>query len=448
MTQEKADMAAGATPDATHADNDRHYLKAVAEVGDTRKLAVARSIYAANGIKLMDAGATLSSRTLERLVGHKLATPIENNLAAEGTLRIGEIVGRARELVDQHALLAQFATTGGSPERLWSRLVQAPLPDSILFRLTVAREKFARLYDHSLRAAFVALFIGSAARLAERDLELLATAALMHDLGMLHADPACFEDDRPLDAAARRQLRAHPVTGMLIAQREPRLNPAIATAILQHHERLDGSGYPTALAADEITRLARILMLVEIVLAMVEHRPHLPELQLSLILRANHRGFDRALAGILLSALPRVQVEADAAASGADTVARLGQLLEQWEHVKVVKATGLPLEVRQFVNQRLSRLHRFLTEAGIDPQAGAAQAWSDDPTANAELAGLMSEALWNVRQIAFETTLRWPQVAGDSVKNTDPALQAWLRTASEPFGAAGTEPAGAASLAA
>jgi len=445
MTREKTDGAAGMPAETAHVDDDGHFLKAVAEVGDTRKLAVTQSIYAANGTKLLDVGTALSSRTLERLVGHKLATPIENNLAAEGTLRVGEIVGRTRELIDRHALLAQFASAGGGAGRLLNHLVRAPLPANILFRLTVAREKFTRLYDHSLRAAFVALFIGSAARLGERDLELLSTAALMHDFGMLLADPARFEVDRPLDAAARRQLRAHPVTGMLIAQREPQLNPAIATAILQHHERLDGSGYPTAPAADEITRLARILMLVEIVLAMVEHRPHLPELQLSLILRANHRGFDRALAGILLSALPRVQVNADAATSGTNTVARLGDLLEQWEQVQAITAVGLPHEVRQFVNERLSRLRRFLTEAGIDPQAGAAHLCADDVTANAELAGLMSEALWNVRQIAFETTLRWPQIAGDeNGKDTvDPALQAWLRAASEPFGAGATEPTAA-----
>src|SRR5262249_37160795 len=150
-------------------------------------------------------------------------------------------------------------------------------------------------------------------RLSDRELELLATAAIMHDFGMLHADPARFEAERPLDAAARRHLRAHPLTAMLIAQREPQLSPAIATAILQHHERLDRSGYPTSAAAEQITRLARILMLVEVVLAMIEHRPN-PELQLSLILRANHRGFDRELVELLLAVLPRAPAEGDSAA--------------------------------------------------------------------------------------------------------------------------------------
>lgn len=416
-------------------ESDSHYLKAVAEVGDTRKLALSQSVYSANGIKLLDAGATLSTRTLERLVGHKLATPIENNLATEGTLRGADVVMHARELVDKQALLSQFAADSTDVDKLWARLTHAPLPNGVLFRLTVAREKFRTLYDHSLRAAFVALFMGTAAKLGDRELELLATAALMHDFGMLHADPARFEGDRPLDAAARRQLRAHPLTGMLIAQREPQLNPAIATAILQHHERLDGSGYPTAPAAEQITRLARILMLVEIVLAMVEHRPHLPELQLSLILRANHRGFDRELAGILLAALPRVQAEVDPTAQSDNAVVKVARLLAEWENAKAGTAAGVSREVRTFVSERLLRLRRFMTEAGIDPAGDPTALLTDDPTANAELNGLMSEALWHVRQVASETTMRWPQLTDEASENdADPALRAWLRTANEPDG--------------
>jgi HD-GYP domain-containing protein (c-di-GMP phosphodiesterase class II) len=433
----------GTTPTAPEQspEGDGHYLKAVAAVGDTRKLAVAQPIYAANGTKLLDAGASLTSRTLERLVGHRLAAPIENNLAAEGTLRAADVVARARELADAHPLLAQWAARDSSGAKTWALLAHAPLPPSILFRLTVAREKFADLYEHSLRAAFVALFIGTAARLGDRELELLATAALMHDFGMLHTDPARFERGRPLDAAARRQLRAHPLTGMLIAQREPQLNPAIATAILQHHERLDGSGYPTAPAPERITRPARILMLVEIVLAMVEHRPVLPELQLSLILRANHRGFDREFAGILLAALPRAQVESESAASCDGAKANLNRLLAEWDQVKAV-GTSMQREVRSFVDERLIRLRRFLTEAGIDPVAdGGSAALGDDPTAAAELNGLMSEALWHLRQTAFEATMQWPYLAGDGAcDGSDEAMRSWLRGASEPIGTERTAP--------
>jgi len=306
----------------------------------------------------------------------------------------------------------------------------APLPPSILFRLTVAREKFGGLYDHSLRAALVALSLGVAARLSDRDLELLATAALMHDFGMLHADPARFEADRPLDAAARRQLRAHPLTAMLIAQREPQLSPAIATAILQHHERLDGSGYPTAAAAEQITRLARILMLVEVVLAMIEHRPQ-PELQLSLILRANHRGFDRELVELLLAALPRAQAEHESAAGNVGALRKLAELLADWDRVNDGAAAGFRSDARAFISERVAGLRRFLADAGVDPIRDAdAAALPDDPVSIAELNGVLNEAFWHLRQISYDATLRWPQLGAS--ETADSALDDWLRRASEP----------------
>jgi HD-GYP domain-containing protein (c-di-GMP phosphodiesterase class II) len=421
---------ASAQDSASTAEGDANYLAAVAAVGDTRKLAVARSIYAANGMKLLDAGASLCSRTLERLVGHRLATPLEDSVALEGALTPADLVARTRELAQTHALLDRFAGGNGRTDRVWARLAQAPLPTSILFRLTVAREKFADLYDHSLRATLVALFLGIAGRLSDRELELLATAALMHDFGMLHADPARFAAERPLDAAARRQLRAHPLTAMLIAQREPQLSPAIATAILQHHERLDGSGYPTGATAERITRLARILMLVEVVLAMVEHRPHMPELQLSLILRANHRGFDRELTGLLLAALPRVEASG-AEASDAGVASRLAEVLAGWDSVKNGGATDVQRDARGFIGERLASVRRFLADAGVDPVGDGATpaAPPDDPAAIAESNGVMNEALWHVRQIAYDATMRWPQLGAGEGATADPALHGWLRSA-------------------
>jgi HD-GYP domain-containing protein (c-di-GMP phosphodiesterase class II) len=437
-------MPDGVSNTATEAgaENEAHYIKAVAEIGDRRTLAVTQPIYAANGIKLLEAGASLTSRTLERLVGHRLAAPIENCLAAEGSVRVADVVTRARDLAEAQPLLAQLIAPEGRSARVWTALGNAPLPASVLFRLTVAREKFGTLHDHSLRAAVVALVTGAGARLGERELELLATAALMHDFGMLHADPAAFEHDRPLDNTARRQLRAHPLTGMLIAQREPQLNPAIGMAILQHHERLDRSGYPSAPAPERIARLPRILMLVEIVLAMVEHRPQLPELQLSLILRANHRGFDRELANVLLAALPRAKIDGSGPTSGeAPAVAQLARRLADWHAIKGQAAEGVARDAHGFVSERLVRPRRFLTEAGIDPigAGGASFALGDDAAAQAELNGLTAEALWQVRQIASEAMMQWPHLgAADATPAPErpaQALSKWLIDAMQPVAA-------------
>jgi hypothetical protein len=55
----------------------------------------------------------------------------------------------------------------------------------------------------------------------------------------------------------------------------------------------------------------------------------------------------------------------------------------------------------------------------------------DDPAAIAESNGVMSEALWHVRQIAYDATLRWPQLNAGEAAAIDPSLHDWLRSAGD-----------------
>ncbi len=89
--------------------------------------------------------------------------------------------------------MGRFETQLIKPQRLWTAFAACPLPPSIALRLTMARVQAPALYEHSLRAAFVALFIGLSARFAENDLHVLASAALLHDIGMQHIDPTQFD---------------------------------------------------------------------------------------------------------------------------------------------------------------------------------------------------------------------------------------------------------------
>ena len=172
-------------------DDGARYLTAIASCGDKRSLVVSQSIYSSNGVKLLDTGAKIDSRILDRLFGHTLAEPIDRCVAAEDAVRHKDLVARTRELVAVAPLLAHFESSlAEQSKRLWSALGACPLPPAIAIRLTVARDTAPVVYEHSLRAAFLALFIGSAARFSEGDLQLLATAALLHDIGMMHSDPA------------------------------------------------------------------------------------------------------------------------------------------------------------------------------------------------------------------------------------------------------------------
>lgn len=116
----------------------------------------------------------------------------------------------------------------------------------------------------------IALILAIKSRLPERDLANVAAAGMLHDIGELHIDPALLRPGHPLDPDAMRHVYAHPMTAYLILQTYPMFHPEISTAVFEHHERLDGSGYPRGLKGEEIGRLGQILMLAEAVNALFE----------------------------------------------------------------------------------------------------------------------------------------------------------------------------------
>ena len=78
---------------------------------------------------------------------------------------------------------------------------------------------------------------------------------------------------------------------------------SVEIAVLEHHERMDGSGYPRGLPGAEISPMGRILLLAEVVTAFYEKYTDMPAQRLSLVLRLNHRKFPAALVAHVLPLL-------------------------------------------------------------------------------------------------------------------------------------------------
>ena len=97
----------------------------------------------------------------------------------------------------------------------------------------------------------------------EADVEALALAALWHDVGKVQLDPAVLAKPGRLTAEEFREVRRHVEYGLAIADTIPGFNSLIHNAIAQHHERLDGNGYPNKLRGDEISQAGRMMAIVD-----------------------------------------------------------------------------------------------------------------------------------------------------------------------------------------
>jgi HD-GYP domain-containing protein (c-di-GMP phosphodiesterase class II) len=130
---------------------------------------------------------------------------------------------------------------------------------------------------HQRRVAYLSFAIGQALDLSEDRLEGLRFGANLHDIGKIQLPAEILSSPRRLTPLEYEFIRTHPKVGSDIVTNVEFPWP-IREMILQHHERLDGSGYPQGLTGDEIILEARILAVADVVEAMSSHRPYRPSL--------------------------------------------------------------------------------------------------------------------------------------------------------------------------
>jgi len=144
---------------------------------------------------------------------------------------------------------------------------------------------------HQRRTAQLASAIARQLQLPENQIEGLNLAGVMHDIGKIRIPAEILCKPGRLDALEYALIKLHPQTGYEILKPIDFPWP-IAKTVFQHHERLDGSGYPQGLKGDEILLEAKILAVADVVEAMVSHRPYRAGLGLEAAIEeiTRHRG--------------------------------------------------------------------------------------------------------------------------------------------------------------
>jgi len=427
---------------ADSAPDSPNYLRAVTDLAERRAVVTQDAIYSDNGIKLVEKGARIDGRLYDRLVQHKLREPIDRHLTVENAVDAAALVSAAQQMMQTSGLIRMMAQSLSAPERMVVPLRHMPLVGPIAFKLTLMREQRPDLFDHSLQMALVAMFLGIKSGMGERECIPLVAAALLHDMGVLHMAPEWRDRKNKVTGAERKQLVAHPITAMLMV-RDAQVYPrSVEMAVLEHHERMDGTGYPRGLAGAQISPLGRILLLAEVVSAFFEKNTETPGQQLSLALRLNHRKFPSELVGYVL---PLLQDDADHHNEQnlpvGDRVnalaATLADAFRQWEQAKTENSTAQNQPLRDgpasFIEERLRSLQRALIEAGAHPeyQAELLKQLSEDPDESAEFAYVIQEALWQLESIVNGCQRRWPDEL-EKKKTPDAVLVAgwceWVRS--------------------
>lgn len=150
--------------------------------------------------------------------------------------------------------------------------------------------------ENALNCAILAFLVGENVGVVQHKLLQLATAAMLHDVGMLRIPTAVRAKQGELTDEEKRIIQGHPAISFKIICKDMRFATEIGTAAFQHQERWDGTGYPRQLAGEAISLNARIISIVDAFEAMVSKRPYRRSMigyeAMRIILSDNGRKFD------------------------------------------------------------------------------------------------------------------------------------------------------------
>ncbi|WP_153768037.1 HD domain-containing phosphohydrolase [Labrenzia sp. CE80] len=153
-------------------------------------------------------------------------------------------------------------------------VVTALQTDGLDSWLAAVQSHHSHTFCHSMMVTGFAVAFANALELDAQDRAFLSVGALVHDLGKVRIPLSILDKPGELTREEYAQIKLHPVFSKEILDRRPEIAPQIRDLAVQHHEYLDGTGYPDGLGADQISRLVRILTICDIYAALTEKRSY------------------------------------------------------------------------------------------------------------------------------------------------------------------------------
>lgn len=377
-------MQAASSPRSAFTTANPHALAVILEASETRRIIAARDIFDLSGIKLWARDQPVSAALQRKLMDRKLAEPMESCLMAEDGVTTPGLLQATWQLLEGSSPLAPLLRPQAKP--LMQEVAHVPLHPVVQLLLTAAQASRPDSFAHAVQGMALAgaLTLRRGGNLAEVRMALLA--GLVHDLGEMYIDPHHGEADadRALDFTSYQQLVVHPHVGRLLLTQLTNYPASLARAVAEHHERLDGSGYPQALPGSELSPLGRLLAATEAVLAVM--RGDSPSLaRASVALRVVPGEFDMEWVGHVAEAA-RTEPELGRSHHPETLRERLlqldGRLTAAWgcaEALEPAAGTQALRDTLAMARHLLQRLRTGWTASGL---------WCADAVAAAEIAEL------------------------------------------------------------
>lgn len=399
-----------------------HYLERAIDLSNTHQICASEDIYDGNGMKLLSKGAALAPGMQEKLIRHKLRKPLETSLTVADGVTIDTVVEVATQLLDEMPSLQTFLNSTSSKQSPLEVLAQISLNNSMTTLLTMAHQsEEQRSFRHAVLVGLIATLLSIHSKLTRDEVLTVAHAGLLHDIGEMYLDPAYLKSGAHLKPEEWKFVVVHPKVGQMVLMESTPYPIKVARAVGEHHERMDGSGYPHQITNKQISLEGSMVATAE-TLGGIFMRPDNPLQRACLAMKIIPGEFSPKVVSAISSTVQSLddQLATENIRSLTEQTPRLQALHKKMGDAlaQCAEITTSPLaqkkpvqDAQQRALTRIQVIQRSLTSSGIgacllEPHLAIIEA---QPEILLELEVVSRELEWRLRDIARDLTLRLPK---------------------------------------
>ncbi len=242
---------------------ENHYAAHLAEVNEKNDVVATQDIVNQNKLLVARQGTRINHDTANRIVQHKLLQPLEEQIRLKNILKSSQLREGFENLLEKYPDVMKIHSVNNFHSILYGLVVSNILHPLIQQELTIMRECLPEHYDRTLFCTWLSVFISSELGFPEDLIRAAFVASLAADVGLLHISPDILkkQNNDTMDPAEWRAIQSHVVIGQLLMKKIAGENSVAARAILEHHERCDGSGYPAGKTDEHLDIMGQIICL-------------------------------------------------------------------------------------------------------------------------------------------------------------------------------------------
>lgn len=403
-------------------DTSPELLRAIVKASETYSIVASQDIVDVRGLKLWAKGQAVSVALQQRLLERKLQTPLESCLAAESGVTPFTLHDQLIACLEDDSPLSRALRPWGAS--LVEELKRIPLHSVAQLLLTTALATRPETFPHAVHAMALAGAL-SKTQHAGVDMRMAMIAGLLHDIGEVYIQPLYLDRSMALDVIGHKHLVVHPRVAQMLLDTSTDYPKAIGRAIGEHHERLDGSGYPARLREDALSPLGRLLAVVEVTLGILREA-QAPLTRASFALRVVPGEFDPLWTSPIFNMARDAQeglVEVAATHGPFSPLQTIGDRIQTafqlGSGLKEHGRTDAHLAIVEIALERLGRLRVAWNALGV----WGAPAGAQTPAERAEMAMAQGELHIRLRDLQRECMLLAERLGDAEKERMEPLWQ-------------------------